>query len=153
MAKQIMAKYSGKCACGGTIGSGDQILFDGKVVGCVACKPGAFKYDLSIRAWGNAPVHTSSSQAARGHARHIATLILSIERWTRAVAAATDPTKRARYEASLVRSQNELPAYRATIAKLPKREQPSDADVENALRTARAEQAKRDAERAEESAA
>lgn len=145
-ATTITAKYDGKCACGGTISTGDRVLFDGKIVGCPACKPDSISYDRSYRMSRNMTGFTTHGQAVRGHAGTIAALIVGIERWEGNVANAVDPIKRAKYQATLDARRAELPAY---IAKLAKRDHPTEQDIALALSEKRAEIAKREQEEAE----
>jgi len=51
----IVAKFPGKCSCGARVSRGDQIVYDGKVVGCSAC--GAV--DGPIRASNGLPMEAA----------------------------------------------------------------------------------------------
>lgn len=148
--RTITAKFSGKCVCGGTISVDDRILFADMIVGCPGCRPDEISRDLSVRGWGNAVGSTTVGQRVRRRAAEVATDELAVEHWSSVVACTTDAIKLTKYKVVLAARQATLAATRKAVLTLPRSERPSVLDIENAIRNARAEQAKRDAERAEE---
>ena len=151
----MMAKLSGVCACGGTVGKDDMIAYDRearKVVRCYGCG-----LDIGGHAWKFKGVWTDgANHVRRTRAAAVAAARLSIARWETRLAAATTADEIAkvtrrlnRSRAALAEAEVEAKGGRGEVAWA----RPSARDIELAMERAAAEAERRTREEAEENAA
>jgi len=142
----ILARYSGICACGGTIGPNDVIEWkDGVIASCFACglvTGQGFRYQM------RADVETRSNDLRRQRAGAIVTLRASIARFEAAMLRA-DESKRARLVVTISdRKAQLIEALEDAKGKPGERPwaRPSERDIELAEQRRAQEEARREAE-------